>query len=467
MVTFRALAEKAADGLSAEAIDPFFQWQERRGLRLAAIGQLIAVLAIIGQTLFTVSGVTALWPLGLSIGFGVFAVLRIFACSPSWYRSWTAYVFVTVEMALLTLAVTVPNPLLDAPWPRQLAFRQDNFVYFFIPLAMAAFSHRPRLVLWSGLAAALCWGTASTIVLGFEDTLRWPTSRQIGAVEALEIFLQPTFMSVDGRWREGLVILIVAGLLAGAVWRSRSVVRREIRMRHERGLLREAFGRFVPEGVDGAMLDRGRALAPESRIATILFCDIAGFTAIVEREGPSVALAMLDAWFESACRVLTQLNGTIYQFQGDAIVAAFNIPVSDPDHAAHALTAARDLLILADEATFAGQRLSVRIGVATGPVIAGLVGGQATRLDYTVHGDAANLAARLEQLNKDKATAVLVDQATVDKAAPEPGLLYPVDHVSVRGLSRPVTIHSLFGPPYPPQHPAAGGGITAKDSDSP
>jgi len=105
-------------------------------------------------------------------------------------------------------------------------------------------------------------------------------------------------------------------------------------------------------------------------------------------------------------------GGVIHQFQGDAILATFNLPIEDAQHALNAVRAGLEIQSLVREHLFGeGVRLLTRVGINTGQIVGGTVGGTG-RLGYTVHGDAVNLAARIEQMNKKFGTYVLVAETT-------------------------------------------------------
>ena len=97
-----------------------------------------------------------------------------------------------------------------------------------------------------------------------------------------------------------------------------------------------------------------------------------------------------------------------------ASLVTFNVPVTDQNHADNAVQVAREILRICQTQTFAGTRLRTRVGINTGEVIAGNIG-SGTRVNYTVHGDAVNVAARLEQLNKEHGTLGLVSGTTVER----------------------------------------------------
>ncbi len=208
----------------------------------------------------------------------------------------------------------------------------------------------------------------------------------------------------------------------------------------ERALIRETFGRYVPERVAAAIVSNEGELAPTSATATILFVDIAEFTSIAEHASPDQVVEILNEYFSAVVEPIEKNNGVITQFQGDALLAMFNLPVPHEDHAGSALRAGLAIQEICSERRFAGVDLKARIGIATGRVTAGNVGSD-NRLTYTVHGDAVNLAARLEQLNKEFGTQLLVDEETVRRLGEKAPLKF-VDEVKVRGRDSSVRIYT-------------------------
>ena len=218
----------------------------------------------------------------------------------------------------------------------------------------------------------------------------------------------------------------------------------------ESELVRQTLGRFVPTDVARTLLTEGGELAPEQAQATVLFCDLEGFTALTETLGPAGIVELLNEYFEVMVEILERHRGVVTQFQGDAILATFNVPVPDPAHAANALQAAIEMQDATRRREFAGQRIGSRIGINTGRLVAGAVGAKG-RLSYTVHGDAVNLAARLEALNKELGTRVLVSGATAGQV--EGFDLRPMGEVGVRGQTgqgRGLCARRLIGSRIPP-----------------
>ena len=144
----------------------------------------------------------------------------------------------------------------------------------------------------------------------------------------------------------------------------------------ERQMIRETLGRYLPEQVARTILSTGGKLDVESAEATVLFCDIEGFTPLTEALGPERVVELLNAYFSSMVEILERHDGVVTQFQGDAILAVFNVPVRNPEHARNAINAAKEMQHAVRERTFGGSKLATRIGINTGPVVAGAVGAE-------------------------------------------------------------------------------------------
>ncbi len=209
----------------------------------------------------------------------------------------------------------------------------------------------------------------------------------------------------------------------------------------ERKFIRETFGRFIPRDLANTLLDHRGALQPEPQTATILFADIENFTQISEQNPPEAVFKMLNAYFSAAVRPLSQYGGVVNQYQGDAILVTFNVPVADERHADNAVAAAIELIETASTQTFAGIRLRIRVGIHTGDVIGGAVGSD-DRLSYTVLGDAVNLASRLEHLNKDLGTRLLVSESTIGRLTGTYPLA-PMGTFALRGKTETTDVYAF------------------------
>ena len=208
----------------------------------------------------------------------------------------------------------------------------------------------------------------------------------------------------------------------------------------EREKVRSLFGKYIPESIAEQMLKEDGALKPQTTEATIFFVDLAGFTAMSERLNPQEIVEVLNDYFSEIVSIIEGHNGVITQFQGDAVLAIFNVPIEDDFHALNAINTAREIIDVVAKNKFRGHQLSCRIGITTGDVVAGNVGAK-DRLNYTVHGDIVNLAARLEQLNKEFSTKVLIAASTVERV--NNVKFDEIGNISVRGKEEQVIVYTL------------------------
>ena len=209
----------------------------------------------------------------------------------------------------------------------------------------------------------------------------------------------------------------------------------------ERARIRDLFGKYVPQDVAAMLLNDDTSGAPRSAEATVLFLDLAGFSTMSEKLDPAGIVATLNEFFSDAVAVIEKQHGMVTQFQGDAILAVFNVPVELPDHERHAIAAAQEIVKTVSGKTYAGQKLGCRIGINTGKLVAGAVGAEG-RLNYTVHGDAVNIAARLESMNKEYGTAILVSETTM-AAAPGAATFKEMGSLPIRGREKPVVVYTI------------------------
>ncbi len=214
----------------------------------------------------------------------------------------------------------------------------------------------------------------------------------------------------------------------------------------ERDKIRDTFGRYVDESVAAAILRRQGEEATgagELGEATILFTDIEGFTTIAEHLAPGELVAALNDYLATVLEPIRANGGVVNTFIGDGLFASFNMPLPCADHAAAAVRAAIEIQRAVNSRTFgdAGVALATRIGISSGPVIGGSVGA-GRRLSFTLLGDTVNLAARLEALNKEHDTRILISASTRE-ACGEGFLFGSLGNVSVRGRGEAVAIFSV------------------------
>lgn len=216
----------------------------------------------------------------------------------------------------------------------------------------------------------------------------------------------------------------------------------------EREYLRDTFGKYVSASVADAILgDRERSgrVADATEEATLMFTDIEGFTGLSERLPPAEVAAILNAYLGTIVPVIQRHGGVVNAFIGDGLFASFNLPLAHDNHAAAALAAAREIQQALAAASFpGGVALATRIGLNTGTSI-GVTVGTENRMNYTLLGDAVNVASRVEQLNKQFGTRILATERTVLLAGDE--ACERIGTVDVRGHESGVVVYRVDAAP--------------------
>lgn len=214
----------------------------------------------------------------------------------------------------------------------------------------------------------------------------------------------------------------------------------------DRELIKETFGKYVPRTVAQTILENKGEFRPQHRLATILYADIKGFTEICENLEPDSVVDLLNEYFTLIVEIIYRYNGVVNQFQGDAVLVTFNVPIDNHSHARDAIQTAVDIQReLKDHIFSHGDSITTRIGVNSGNVVAGSVGAD-NRLNYTVHGDAVNTAARLESLNKEFGSLILVSEHTKNMAEKLPDDDFdfaPKGDLTIRGKTETVKVYEV------------------------
>jgi adenylate cyclase len=217
--------------------------------------------------------------------------------------------------------------------------------------------------------------------------------------------------------RQGLFLPFAAPLGAVLVNFISSGIMSYVGVERKRRYLKEAFSHYLsPQVAKKVLQDPERLRLGGQRVqATVLFSDLGGFTEMSERLEPEEVVSIMTRYMTEMTRVIFKYNGTLDKFIGDAIMAVWGTPAEDEDQALHACMAALEMQrrtkTLSDEIMTQGYRLSMRIGINTGIVMAGNMGSE-ERFDFTVIGDNVNIASRLEGMNKVYGTRIMISDAT-------------------------------------------------------
>jgi len=426
------------------------QDQQERSEILISVIQLsvVAVFALlyaISPKTFTqdVDFVPVPWVLSLYL---LFSLFRLWLAIRRSLPDWVLYLSSVVDIVLLLGLIWSFH--LQYEQPPSFYLKSPTVLYIFIFIAIRALHFDPRFVISTGLSAALGW-----VLMVLYVVFKNPEDNMITR-DYVE-YLTSNSILIGAEFDKVLTILIVTGVLALALHRARKLLVEAV----TEGSAARDLSRFVPEQVahkvihseEGAITGKG-----EVSDCTILFTDIEGFTAISESLSPEQLIEALNQYFSLIAEPIDRFGGVISQFQGDAVLATFNLPSPDADHAANAVRAALAIQSSLQGVEFAGGiTFNTRVGINTGSVVGGLVG-SGDRVAYTVHGDNVNLTARLEQLNKDYGTRIILSQSTraaIAQSALEAEFdFHELGDAAVRGLNRPVRIYTVAEWPGAPEN---------------
>jgi len=307
----------------------------------------------------------------------------------------------------------------------------------------------------------------STLLRGapLRTTSTWPAVLALALVAPLLALVLPVWALVvataaaaagyaalaQAAFGTGLVLPVVAPGLALVLAFLGALVHRVSSERRERRRTRELFGRYVPEAVVGQLLARGDGSTrlPAQRLdATVLFCDLRGFTTFAERQPPERVLELLNHYLGEMSDAILAHGGTVVSYMGDGIMAVFGSPLPSPDHADAALAASREMLEVrlprfnAQVTEHGLPPFRLGIGLNSGPVMSGTVGSE-RRLEYAALGDTTNVAARLEAMTKGSESDLLLSEATRSRLSLPPGDLVPAGELAVRNREEPVEVFGL------------------------
>lgn len=325
----------------------------------------------------------------------------------------------------LPASFTIDAPGLPLRWRLLAVAPTINVITGVVVAGLATHGHQTRLA-DLGLAWLIAVGVSFTISLELV----------ILVVRSLAASLVDLQRATE-RVREGdytARVPVVATDETGALAQSFNTM---VEGLEERERLREAFGAYVDPTLANRVLEEGADLAGEEVEVSVLFLDIRGFTAFAERSSPREVVAALTGFWELVVPVLLRHGGHANKFIGDGLLGVFGVPERLPDHADRALDAALEVMEAVRE-RYAGK-VRVGIGVNSGRVIAGSVGGGG-RVEYTVIGDTVNTAARVERATRELGHDVLITESTRRLLTPGRFELQECPRVALRGKSEQVSL---------------------------
>jgi adenylate cyclase len=338
-------------------------------------------------------------------------------------RPWMLYASVVLDMALLMAVIWSFH--LKYGQPPGFYLKAPTFAYVFIFIALRALRFEARFVLFAGAMAALGWLLLVAFAAGATEMWGYDVGRPSGCAahpcrtsDYVE-YLRTDFILFGAEVDRLVTIAVVTLVLALAIARARRLL---IRAATEQVAAHD-LSRFLAPEVAERIRRSEMVIAPgegELRDAAILTTDLRGFTRLTATMEPDAVMRLLQEYQGRVCPAILAAGGSIDKFLGDGILSSFGAARPTDTYAADALRAAD--AVMAAVAVWGAERAAaglppVRVGLAlaSGRVVFGAVG-DGDRLEYTVIGDAVNLAAKLEKHTKEEAVPALTDRATYDLA---------------------------------------------------
>jgi class 3 adenylate cyclase len=316
---------------------------------------------------------------------------------------------------------------------------------FVLMIALGGYASSSAVIIWS-LTSPL----GALVLKGRIEALRWFFAF-IGLL-LISMFLEGK-TSFSSNLPEYVIIVFFVMNITGTSFTSFIILRHFVgeknlaltllEKKHE--WIKDAFSAYVSPNLVDHLINHPDELklSGERRECTFVFTDLVGFTSLVEQSDPSTLVTYLNEYFEGMIEIVFRHDGTVSKIMGDALAVMFSAPVVQENHAARAVACALEMDEYAQN--FAREKKKqgldlgrTRIGVNTGTVIIGNIGGK-NQLDYRALGDAINTAARLESVNKQLGTRVCVSETTVAQCPNFVGR--PIGSLLLKGKTKPVNTY--------------------------
>lgn len=328
------------------------------------------------------------------------------------------------------LETSVPTLMLylfsETTAPEEVLYAPPSYAYFaFILLSVLRLDM--RLSLFTGIVSAAGYGC---LVWWFRDHFSFSTTQM--TANFIMHFVKILFYLLGG---------VAAGFVALQVRRR---FLNSMRAVEERNRLFDVFGQHVSPAVMARLLDTDAGSASEERDVSLLFLDIRNFTRFAEERAAAEVVEYLNTVFSRLIDCVNRNNGIINKFLGDGFFAVFGAPLPDGRSVHNCLLAAREIAAEIDALNKDGviPLTAVGIGLHVGPAITGNVG-SSDRKEYTIIGDSVNLAARIEQMNKEFRSTILASDAVFHAVGGIPGA-EALPPVTVKGRQQPVQLYRVL-----------------------
>ena len=326
-----------------------------------------------------------------------------------------------IETSIPTLAMMIGSLFLG---PIYALFTPVTLLYP-VFIVLSALRLNARLCVFTGAVAAIEY---STLALYFVDKTSNAT-------------VEPILTSMPHHVIRGLLLLVI-GVVTGLV--TIQIKKRTLNSFatvEERNRIRRTFGEYVSPVVMEKLLTLKPHLASERRSVCVMFLDIRNFSTFAEKRTPEAVFAHLESLFEFMIEIVNRHHGIINKFLGDGFMAVFGAPVSDGSDCLNGVEAAREIILRVEREVAAANVLPTRVGIGlhAGEAVTGSIG-SALRKEYAVIGDVVNVASRIEQLNKEFGSQLLISETVWQAVSDKFDGATSIGAVQVKGREAPIQL---------------------------
>jgi adenylate cyclase len=417
--TFHERAHKA-EKTQNKYTEAALERHKAEGLHLAVHVRWVALALIAVLVVFINPKWEVIFHLGIlaSLALNGWVMLRVGRVGHS--RIELALIF--VDLALMTAGMLMPNPLSADEMPLAMAFRFDNFMYFFVILAFGTLAYSWRTVLAMGVWTAGLWSIGVASIWWFAGPVPDPVeAAQMGVISDPRVvdFMNPYSLNIKLRLQEIAVFVIVAATLGLSVRRYNVLLINNAGLERERANLSRYFSPNVVE-------ELSHNDEPLKQIRThdvaVLFIDIVDFTSFAARRAPHEVIEVLRGFHARMETQVFRFGGTLDKYLGDGLMATFGTPFAGENDATRALECAQamaaEIKKWNTERRRAGEpEICAGIGLHYGSVVLGDIG--ANRLEFAVIGNTVNVANRLEALTRKLKVRVVMSDALRNRVVEE------------------------------------------------
>jgi adenylate cyclase len=325
---------------------------------------------------------------------------------------------ICADLLLLTLTLTMPNPLASDHWPTAFQYRFDGFSYFYIFLAGATLAYSWRTLHFLGFLTAIGWlaGVGGVILFGTTyPELSVKVRQALVGYDRIFDALDPNSVNFSGRIQEITIFVIVTVILGLKSRRASQLLIRQANLAAERANL----SRYFPPSMVEELAHRHEPMGGvRSQEVAVLFADIVGFTHYAEAHTPDDVISLLRDFHVALEEIVFSHGGTLDKYMGDGLMASFGTPNPSPADAANAIAAAFAMQesitrLNTDRAGKGLEPIRLSVGVHFGSVILGDIG-NARRMEFAMLGDTVNVASRLEAATRSLSCGIIASHAAME-----------------------------------------------------